>query len=144
MSTKYSRVKGPQGLPKTCKRQPPYCDDVTWPPPTIQGLITFHGVSTIGSNLSIVEVLRPKLTTPPGNVWHQTIIRPCYRILFDFETNALNDPIACQFNIIERGLTTGIAWYGMQPYTGPPRYDTLEQTMLVTVGSARATFRVLL
>lgn len=144
MSSKYSRVKGPQGLPKTCKRQPPYCDDVSWPPPTLQSLITFHGYSTIGSRLDIVEVIRPQLDSPSTTQWLQTIERPCYKILFDFETHGLKNPLHCMFIIVEAGVSTAIAWYPMAPYVGTDRYDTLQQPMSIPVGSGQATFRVML
>ena len=144
MSSKYSRIKGPQGLPKTCKRQPPYCDDVVWPPPTVQSLVTFHGVTSIGTTLDLVEVLRPQLQVPPGNSWYQAINRSCLRLVFDFETAALKDPLNAAFIIIEAGVTTVHAWYPMAEYVGLPRYDTLPQPMQLPIGSGEATFRVML
>ncbi|KKM74436.1 hypothetical protein LCGC14_1400360 [marine sediment metagenome] len=142
MNSKYSMVKGPQGMPKVCKRQPPYCDDVAFPPPTVQALITFHGTSSIGSALEIVEVIRPRLETPPGDIWTQVISRPCYEILFFFETASLYAPLRAAFDVIEGDAPTVNVSYPLSPYQGMKRYDTLQRFMDISLGSGLATFRV--
>ncbi len=144
MSSKYSFRKGPQGLPPTCKRQPEYCEDINWPPPTLQALVTFHGTSNIGSDLQIVEVVTLELQNPPNNLWTTFIQRDCLNLYFSFFTTAHKNPIAASLVIAEGGLGTALASYGPDPYVGTKRYDTLRQSMEVTLGLGLATFRITL
>lgn len=144
MSTKYSFRKGPQGLPPTCKRQPEYCEDVNWPPPTLQSLVTFHGTSDILSALQIVEVITLELRNPPANIWETEIKRDCLDLYFLFHTHGRGLPIYSRFIITERGAWSVIASSGPSPYVGTKRYDTLRHYMNVTLGTGMATFRVTL
>lgn len=144
MNTKYSQVKGPQGLPKTCKRQPPFCAPLVWPAATMQALFTYHGQSTIGSDLEIVEVIRPKLQPGPTPTWFQRINRPCFTILFNFETVNPGSTIFAAFDVIEAGVITVNGGYGPKPFQGVDPYDTLRRAFTLTTGTGLATFRVTL
>ncbi len=144
MTSKYSRVKGPQGLPKVCKRQPEFCDPLIGLPPTFQALVNFDSLPYSGAPPGFNDVLTllPHLTE--SDTWTGKVRRDTWVLTFDFTTVDPTSQFSAAMHIQQHGFDVYDSEALSVAFNGTLPFDTLRVPLSPTFGVGNSHFRVLL
>jgi hypothetical protein len=137
-------MKGPQGLPKTCKRQPEFCDPISGIPPTFQALV-FYQPEGIPDPPPLFDDVLTLLPHPfLADTFTATLGRGMFTLTFDFTITSLEGPTTAVLSMLENELESYRADAINAPFVGTMPYDTLQQQLNNTIGFGASHFRVLL
>ncbi len=144
MSSRFSRKKGPQGLPPVCRKPPePLCDmeDV---PEFLQSSVYVDDGTGDENFIHINETVQ--VTRDPGDptLYTATINRPAWILTFIFGWDAATRRVRAFIRIIFDGGFEVICNQPWLAYPGVEPFDTLAIDVPVITLAARASVRVAL